>query len=115
MHFSATYRHNPQTGQNEPYYRLKETYRDSAGIMRSRILLSPGFIKGLSGKQLRDVSVGLTHRMEHKDEADLFGDAYEAHESPVKEWIDSLWGMMVSQNKIDIDRKKDELDRKSVV
>lgn len=109
MHFSATYRHNPQTGQNEPYYRLKETYRDSAGIVRSRILLSPGFIKGLSGEQLRDVSVGLTHRMEHKDEADLFGDAYEAHESPVKEWIDSLWGMMVSQNKIDIDRKKDEL------
>ena len=109
MHFSATYRHNPQTGQNEPYYRLKETYRDSVGIVRSRILLSPGFIKGLSGKQLRDVSVGLTHRMEHKDEADLFGDAHEAHESPVKEWIDSLWDMMVSQNKIDIDRKKDDL------
>jgi len=109
MHFSSTYRHNPQTGQNEPYYRLKETYRDSAGIVRSRILLSPGFIKGLSGKQLRDVSVGLTHRMEHKDETDLFGDAHEAHESPVKEWIDSLWDMMVSQNKIDIDRKKDDL------
>lgn len=63
----------------------------------------------MSGKQLRDVSVGLTHRMEHKDEADLFGDAHEAHESPVKEWIDSLWDMMVSQNKIDIDRKKDDL------
>ena len=71
MHFSATLRPNPATGQNEPYYRLKETYRDEAGIVRSRILLSPGFIKGLSGEQLRLVSIGLTYRMEHKNENEL--------------------------------------------
>jgi hypothetical protein len=29
MHFLATYRHNPSSGCQEPYYRLKETYRES--------------------------------------------------------------------------------------
>jgi hypothetical protein len=70
MHFSAVYRHNATTGTDEPCCRLKETYRDAArdaaGIVRSRIVLSPGFIKSLSGEQLRRVSPGLTYRMEHR-------------------------------------------------
>jgi hypothetical protein len=107
MHFSATLRPNPATGQNEPYYRLKETYRDEAGIVRSRILLSPGFIKGLSGEQLRSVSIGLTYRMEHKNECELFDESMFSYEQPVKELIESLWKMLVSQNKVDVDITKD--------
>ena len=109
MHFSATLRPNPATGQNEPYYRLKETYRDEAGIVRSRILLSPGFIKGLSGEQLRSVSIGLTYRMEHKNECDLFDESMFSYEQPVRELIESLWKMLVSQNKVDVDITKDRL------
>ena len=109
MHFSATLRPNPTTGQNEPYYRLKETYRDEAGIVRSRILLSPGFIKGLSGEQLRSVSIGLTYRMEHKNECDLFDESMFSYEQPVRELIESLWKMLVSQNKVDVDITKDRL------
>jgi Transposase len=109
MHFSATLRPNPATGQNEPYYRLKETYRDEAGIVRSRILLSPGFIKGLSGEQLRSVSIGLTYRMEHKNECDLFDESVFSYEQPVRELIESLWKMLVSQNKVDVDITKDRL------
>jgi len=109
MHFSATLRPNPATGQNEPYYRLKETYRDQAGIVRSRILLSPGFIKGWSGEQLRLVATGLTYRMEHKNERELFDESMFSYEAPVKELIESLWKMLVSQNRVDIDINKDRL------
>jgi Transposase len=109
MHFSATLRPNPATGQNEPYYRLKETYRDEAGIVRSRILLSPGFIKGFSGEQLRLVSIGLTYRMEHKNEHELFDASMFSYEQLVTELIESLWKMLVSQNKVDVDINKDRL------
>jgi hypothetical protein len=67
MHVPAAYRHNAATGTDEPYCRQKETYRDAAGIVRSCIVLSPGFIKGLSGEQFRQVSLGLTYRMEHRE------------------------------------------------
>ena len=110
MHFSATLRPNPATGQNEPYYRLKETYRDEAGIVRSRILLSPGFIfKGFSGEQLRLVAIGLTYRMEHKNENELFDASMFSYEQPVTELIESLWKMLISQNKVDVDINKDRL------
>ena len=109
MHFSATYRHNPASGKDEPYYRLKETYRDSAGIVRSRIVLSPGFIKGFSGEQLREISIGLTYRMEHKGEHELFGESLLHYSPPVREQIELLWSMMVSQGKVDVDSKKDML------
>lgn len=109
MHFSATYRHNAATGKDEPYYRLKETYRDPAGIVRSRIVLSPGFIKGLSGEQLRMVSVGLTYRMEHKGESELFVSDLIDYEPLVGEQVEALWSMMVSQGKIDVDKQKNAL------
>lgn len=109
MHFSATYRHNAATGTNEPYYRLKETYRDAAGSVRSRIVLSPGFIKDLSGEQLRQVSLALTYRMEHRGECELFECTPSGYEPVVREQINQLWGMMVSQGRIDIDREKDML------
>lgn len=109
MHFSATFRNNPSTGVNEPYYRLKETYRDAAGVVRSRIVLSAGFLKGLTGEQLRRVAVGLTYRMEHKNEWLLFEDDLAGYSPQEREMIDSLWTMMVTNNRIDIDREKDLL------
>jgi hypothetical protein len=118
MHFSATYRYNAATGTDEPYYRLKETYRDDGGIVRSRIVLSPGFIRGLSGEQLLLVSMGLTYRMEHRGECELFECTPSGSEPVVREQISLLWGMMVSQGRIDIDREKDmhriERERKLV-
>ncbi|MDR0749466.1 MAG: hypothetical protein LBF62_07840 [Tannerellaceae bacterium] len=107
MHFSATYRHNAATATDDPCYRLKETCRDASGIVRSRIVLSPGFIRGLSGEQLRQVSPGLTCRMEHRGECELFECTTDGYEPVVREQINLLWGMMVSQGRIDIDRKKD--------
>lgn len=60
MHFAPTIRTNPETRQREAYFRLKETYRDSAGVVRSRILLSPGFIKDYAQKDLCLVAKVLT-------------------------------------------------------
>lgn len=107
MYFSSTLRHNPATRCEEPYYRLKESYRDVAGAVRGRIVLSPGFITGFSGEQLKRVAAVLTYRAAHKNERELFEDSPCSDEPAVVGLIASLWQMLVSQNRIDIDRDKD--------
>jgi aminoglycoside phosphotransferase len=47
MHFDLSVRPCPVTKKPESYFRIKENYRDIAGVVRSRILLVPGFIPEL--------------------------------------------------------------------
>jgi hypothetical protein len=52
-----------------------------------------GFIKSLSGEQLRRVSPGLTYRMEHRGgECELFECTPSGYEPVVREQINLLWG-----------------------
>ena len=60
---------NPATGNDEPYYRIKESYRDRLGRVHSLVLLSPGFIKGYSSKELNLTSRALNKLMAHKGES----------------------------------------------
>ena len=60
MNFTSQMRHNPDTGEDEKYYRLKESYRDAMGRSCSRTLLNVGFIHGLKPEEIRDISRGLT-------------------------------------------------------
>ncbi len=107
MHFTCTARYNPATGTNDPYYRLKETYRDCAGVVRSRILLSPGFITELSGAALRKVSEGLTYLMEHRGQMELWEDFLSEQPEMVTTLIKRYWSMMVSKGTIDVNHQKD--------
>lgn len=55
MHFLSQLRYNPNTGRDEKYYRIKETFRDQLGRVRSRILLNVGFLSGLRPEDIRDM------------------------------------------------------------
>ncbi len=44
MHFMSQLRYNPKTRRNEWYYRIKESFRDLTGRVRSRVMLNVGFI-----------------------------------------------------------------------
>lgn len=63
MNFTSQIRHNPETGKDEKYYRLKESYRNASGNACTRILLNVGFIHGLKPEDIRDISKGLTTSM----------------------------------------------------
>ena len=40
MNFTSQMRYNPETGEYEKYYRLKESYRNASGRACTRILLN---------------------------------------------------------------------------
>ena len=44
MHFMSQPRYNPRTQRDDWYYRIKESFRDLTGRMRSRVMLNVGFI-----------------------------------------------------------------------
>ena len=92
MFFCPTYRMNPATGNDEPYYRIKESYRDRLGRVHSLVLLSPGFIKGYSGKELNLTSRALNKLMAHKGEsATLFGDLLAEYPERVASLAREYW------------------------
>jgi len=62
MNFTSQMRHNPDTGEDEKYYRLKESYRDAMGRSCSRTLLNVGFIHGLKPEEIRDITYNLDIR-----------------------------------------------------
>ena len=74
MNFISQIRHNPETGKDEKYYRLKKSYRNASGNACTRILLNVGFIHGLKPEEIRDISKGLTYKYEHQGEQELWED-----------------------------------------
>ena len=56
MNFTSQMRYNPESGEYEKYYRLKESYRNASGRACTRILLKVGFIHGLKPEEIRDIS-----------------------------------------------------------
>ena len=40
MYFQILFRHNPSTGNDERYFRLKECFRDATGTVRNRLVVS---------------------------------------------------------------------------
>ncbi|MGN0048471.1 MAG: hypothetical protein ACI37U_06235 [Bacteroides sp.] len=38
MHFISQPRYNPKTGRDDWYYRIKESFRDLSGRVRSRVM-----------------------------------------------------------------------------
>ncbi len=57
MHFMSALRYNPKTQRNEWYYRIKESFRDLTGRVRSRIMLNVGFIEEAhSPEDIRDLN-----------------------------------------------------------
>ena len=88
MNFTSQIRHNPETGKDEKYYRLKESYRNASGNACTRILLNVGFIHGLKPEEIRDISKGLTYKYEHQSEQELWEDQMAVYSDIVREKIE---------------------------
>lgn len=115
MNFTSQIRYNPQTGKDEKYYRLKESYRNASGNACTRILLNVGFIHGLKPEEIRDISRGLTYRYQHQGEIELWDDQLACYNEAVREKIDQYWNQMIEnkafdaiQQAIDASKKKAE-------
>ncbi|MGL5636400.1 MAG: IS1634 family transposase [Bacteroidales bacterium] len=102
MHFISQIRYNSATSCEQKYYRIKETFRDKVGKVRSRILLNVGFVSGLSAEDIRDIGKGLTYMSEHRAEYPLFENAFSRYSQTVREHIDKYWTMMIEQGSVDI-------------
>ena len=105
MHFISEIRYNPGTGSEQKYYRIKETFRDRVGKVRSRILLNVGFLPGLRPEDIRDIGKGLTWMSEHRDQPAIFGDTFTRYSETVRAHMEKYWAMMVEQGSVDIVQK----------
>lgn len=76
MHVNVQIRHNAQTGDKAPYYRLKESHRDEHGHVHSLIVLNIGFEPSLTVKNVQRIAVALTERFK-KNDGNLFTKNYE--------------------------------------
>lgn len=102
MHFISETRYNPSIQDDDRYYRIKESYRDAAGRVHSRILLNVGFMHPrLKPEQVRDIGRILNYKMVHRDSPDLFGGAFKDMDSMVVERAEHYWKLMVEQGSID--------------
>ena len=104
MNFTSQQRLNPETGEYEKYYRLKESYRDALGRPCTRILLNVGFIHGLTPEEIRDISRGLTYKYEHQGDKDkeLWPDILCSYSDTVRKKIDEYWSRMVEEGSLDL-------------
>ena len=102
MNFTSQIRYNPETGEMEKYYRLKESYRNASGHACTRILLNVGFIHGLKPEEIRDISRGLTYKYEHQGERELWEDQMCTYGDVVRGKIEEYWTRMVEEKRLDI-------------
>ena len=102
MNFTSQMRYNPESGEYEKYYRLKESYRNASGRACTRILLNVGFIHGLKPEEIRDISCGLTYKYEHQGEHELWDDQMAVYNDVVRQKIDEYWQRLVEEKKLDI-------------
>lgn len=96
MYFKYSGRRNPETGRNEPYLRLVESYRNAEGRVCHRTILHIGFADDLvTPEQLNAIARLLTDRYQHKIAL------FEHEDELVRTWSNELWQRMVKDNKID--------------
>lgn len=95
-------RYNPRTQHDDRYYRIKESFRDLTGRVRSRIMLNVGFIdEPHRSEDIRDIGKCLTYIHEHQGEKDLFGNPLSRYNDFVQRKAKEFWHKMVENGSID--------------
>ena len=113
MHFISEKRYNPQTQSDGWYYRIKESYRDLTGRVRSRVMLNVGFInEGHRAEDIRDIGKCLTWLYEHQDEKGLFDNPLSKYNEFVRRKTEEFWSAIVRSGNIDAVKKNIEDSRK---
>ena len=102
MYFMPKYRYNPESGREEDYLTLKESFRDKAGRVRTRTLLTVGFVQGLKPEEVAEVARCLTWRNGHRDQALMFEDGGIRYSSEaVREHTERYWAELLANGAID--------------
>ena len=113
MHFMSALRYNPKTQRDDWYYRIKESFRDLTGRVRSRIMLNVGFIEEAhSPEDIRDIGKCLNYLHEHQGEQDLFGCPFADYNEFVRSKAEEFWTAMVKNGSIDAVKSAKEESRK---
>lgn len=111
MNFHVLFRVNPATGNEERYFRLKESFRDATGVVRNRTILTVGFdMNDIPMEDVRLVGEGLTRLYNSQgSHTSLFGDMTDAYPAHVRPYIEKYWFQIVSKGKLDVmDKAKAE-------
>lgn len=105
---------NPVTGNDERYFRLKESFRDAAGIVCNSTILTVGFdMNELPMEDVRQVAVGLTELYDNPNKrGTLFGDMIESYPPHIRHYILKYWQQIVDKGKLDVVQKAKEDSRK---
>ena len=106
-------RYNPRTQRDDWYYRIKESFRDLTGRVRSRVMLNVGFIdEPHRPEDIRDIGKCLTYIHEHQGEKDLFGNPLSRYNEFVQRKTQEFWHEMVNNGSIDAVKATMEESRK---
>lgn len=113
MYFVSDRRINPATGEMDHYYRIKESFRDAEGRVRTRLMLAAGFLPELSTDEICDIRRGLSYLLEQSGE--LPGQQLLFDLNPMKEmsekvcrYVHSFWKEMKQKGTIDAARESYE-------
>jgi hypothetical protein len=103
MHVNVQLRYNPAVGEEAPYYRIKESYRDVRGNVHSLILLNIGFEPSLRPIQMKRIASHLTSRLATKDHVAMsfFKDPMDNLSQNERAKAEEYWNRMVSEGGID--------------
>lgn len=93
MNFHVLFRLNPATGNDERYFRLKESFRDATGMVRNRTILTVGFdMNDIPMEDVRLVGEGLTRLYNCRgNRSTLFGDLVDSNPPHVRSYIENYW------------------------
>lgn len=116
MHFMSQPRYNPRTQRDDWYYRIKESFRDLTGRVRSRVMLNVGFIdEPHRPEDIRDIGKCLTYIHEQQGEKDLFGNPMSRYNGFVQRKTQEFWHEMVNNGSIDAVKATMEESRKKAI
>lgn len=101
MHVNVQIRHNAQTDEKAPYYRLKESYRDVHGHVHSLIVLNIGFKPNLTVKKVQRIALALTERFKKRNDENLFTENYGNLNKLELAKADEYWKRMRDEGGID--------------
>ena len=116
MNFHVLFRVNPSTGNEERYFRLKESFRDEMGMVRNRTILTVGFdMNDIPMEDVRLVGDGLTRLHNcNGNRTTLFGDILDGYSEPVRNYIEKYWKQIVSKGRLDVvEKAKAEIHAKA--
>lgn len=101
MHVNVQIRHNAQTDEKAPYYRLKESYRNVHGHGHSLIVLNIGFKPNLTVKNVQRIALALTERFKKRNDENLFTENYGNLNKLELAKADEYWKRMRDEGGID--------------